>query len=185
MTSSFGLTAAGAAEVLSEANIERVHRRSGRIHRRLSLASPFAEATKAALFSPRFEIARLGRGERREQAAVGFQVDERRPVEAVEAPDQERRPPPLDQRRPAPCRSGSGERASAAKMCRASHHHWPDFGARDHAATRAANREPRSARTPRSRPAPRPRARRLRCGRSGRRLAPGADNRGARSTACG
>jgi len=47
--------------------------------------------------SPRLEIAPLRRGERREQAAVGFQVDERRPVEAVEALDQERRPPPLDQ----------------------------------------------------------------------------------------
>ena len=111
-------------------------------------------STARILVSPRLEIPRLGRGERREQAAVGFQVDERRPVEAVEAPDQERRPPRARPDRPAPCRSGSGERASAAKTCRASHHHWPDFGARDRAATRAANREPRSARTPRSRPAP-------------------------------
>src|ERR1700722_14095918 len=39
------------------------------------------------------------RRERREQAAVGLQVDERRPIEAVKTPDQERRPPPLDQRR--------------------------------------------------------------------------------------
>src|ERR1700722_13080998 len=68
--------------------------------------------------SPCFKIARLGRSERREQAAVGFQVDERRPVEAIKASDQERRPPALDQggqRRPdrvRPNRRAEGKRAA-------------------------------------------------------------------------
>src|ERR1700733_3555366 len=68
--------------------------------------------------SLRLEIAALGRSERREQAAVGFQVDERRPVEAIKASDQERRPPALDQgdqRRPdrvRPNRRAEGKRAA-------------------------------------------------------------------------
>jgi hypothetical protein len=42
--------------------------------------------------SPRLEIAPLGRGKRGELAAIGLQVDERRPIQAVETPDQQRRP---------------------------------------------------------------------------------------------
>jgi hypothetical protein len=38
------------------------------------------------------KVAWLGRRERRELAAVGLQVDERRPIEAIEALDQKRRP---------------------------------------------------------------------------------------------
>jgi hypothetical protein len=77
-------------------------------------------STAGILVSPRLEIAWLGRGQRREQAAVGFQVDERRPVEAVETPDQERRPPPLnqtDQRRADRVRSnGRAQRKRAARL---------------------------------------------------------------------
>ena len=47
--------------------------------------------------SPGLEIASLGRGKRRELAAVGLEVDERRLIEAVETPDQKRRPLALDQ----------------------------------------------------------------------------------------
>ena len=94
--------------------------------------------------SPRLEIASLGRRERREQAAVGLEVDERRAIEAVETPDQQRRPSRSTRSR-APCRSGSDEPASAAQTCRASSRHWPGSAARDRGATREANRGPRSA----------------------------------------
>jgi hypothetical protein len=47
--------------------------------------------------SPRFEIPCLRRSERREQAAVGLEVNKRRPIKAIEASDQERRPLAFDQ----------------------------------------------------------------------------------------
>ena len=48
--------------------------------------------------SPRLEVALLRRGERGEQAVVGLEVDQRRGIEAIEAPRQERRPLPSDER---------------------------------------------------------------------------------------
>jgi len=47
----------------------------------------FRRCSKSRAFSSRLEIALLRRGERREQAAVRLQIDERRPVEAIETPD--------------------------------------------------------------------------------------------------
>src|SRR5271154_571037 len=47
---------------------------------------------KSKMPLPRLEIPRLRRGERREQAAVGLEVDQRRHIQAIEAPHLEDRP---------------------------------------------------------------------------------------------
>ena len=49
--------------------------------------------------SSRLEIAFLRRGERRELATVGLEIDERRLIQAVETSDEQARPFALDERR--------------------------------------------------------------------------------------
>lgn len=68
---------------------------------RLRKRRPSRRALRAASpagASLRLEIPGLGRRERRELAAVGLEIDERRAVEAIEAPDHERRAFALDER---------------------------------------------------------------------------------------
>ena len=120
------------------------------------------------------EVAGLCRRQRRETAAVGLEVEERRAVEAVEAAHQHVGALDADERPRPTCRSGSGARANAAKTCRAPRRRSAGSAAPSHAATGAANRSPRPARTAPSHRGPRSRARKRGCDRPVRRGGPGA-----------